>query len=285
LKQATDNDEAAKRWARAAVSDWDFGDLPAQVELANGARAYPALSCEGETISLRLFESPDAADNAHCAGCRALLLSKLPDRMRDLTKTAKARLKLALVGAPYSAEQLAQAVAERAAMATWDTSAIRSQAQFNSTLMQRGEFGRTAAQQLDEVCDWLLAASEIKRRLRTLGAQWPESLADLQQQIDSLFAPGFIAAVPEPQWPRIAVYLKAADVRLQRLANKPQRDAELTRQVQALCSRLPDPFHPARWLLEEWRIALFAQELRAHGAPNIEKINAALSQTAMTAPR
>jgi ATP-dependent helicase HrpA len=37
------------------------------------------------------------------------------------------------------------------------------------------------------------------------------------------------------------------------------------------------PFHPARWLIEEWRIALFAQELRANGAPSAAKIQAALA--------
>ncbi|MGH8504851.1 MAG: ATP-dependent RNA helicase HrpA [Stenotrophobium sp.] len=278
LKQAADHDDAAKRWTRASVSDWDFGDLPGHIELVNGARAYPALNCDGENISLRLFESPDAASSAHHIGCRALLLAKLPDRMRDLAKTAKTRLKLALVNAPYTAEALAQAVAERATAATWDTANVRTQAQFNHTLMQRGEFGCLAAQQLDDVCGWLLAAAELKRRLRALGTQWPESLRDLHAQLDSLFAPGFIAALPDAQWPRIAIYLKAAGVRLDRIAHKPARDTELTRQVLSLSARLPAPFHPARWLIEEWRIALFAQELKAQGAPNIEKISAALAE-------
>ncbi|MGH8460449.1 MAG: ATP-dependent RNA helicase HrpA [Stenotrophobium sp.] len=279
LTQAAASDETAKRWVRATVSDWDFGDLPEYVALANGARGYPALQEKEGVISLRLFESADAARNAHTSGIRALLLAKLPDRMRDLAKTAKTRLKLVLVNAPYSAEELAQSVAERAAATAWENASIRTQAQFNTTLMQRGEFGRTAAQQLDEVCEWLLAAAELKRRLRALGQQWPESLADLRHQLDSLFAPGFIAAIPEAQWPRIAIYLKAATIRLDRIANKPARDAELTRQLQPFASRLPAPFHPARWLLEEWRIALFAQELKAQGAPNTEKISAALVQT------
>ena len=274
LTKAAANDDAARHWVRDDVSDWDFGELPDFVDLAKGARGYPALQVQDNKISLRLLESPLAAEAAHARGARALLLAKLPDRMRDLAKTAKTKLNLALVGAPYTPEQLARAVAERAAAEAWDTGAIRTQTQFNATLMQRGEFGREAARMLDEVCVWLLAAAELRKKIRAPSAGWPESLDDLRQQLESLFAPGFIGAIPEVQWPRIAVYLKAAQIRLERLPNKPARDAELTAPLRKLGVRLPGPFHPARWLLEEWRITLFAQELKAQGSPSAERIAA-----------
>jgi ATP-dependent helicase HrpA len=140
--------------------------------------------------------------------------------------------------------------------------------------MHRGEFGREAAKMLDEICAWLLTAAELKRRLRTHGNQWAESISDLQGQLQGLFAPGFVAAVPEAQWPRMTIYLKAISIRLDRLANKPARDAELTASICKVADRIPTPFDPARWLLEEWRVALFAQELKAQGAPNAEKVAA-----------
>ncbi len=278
LSQAATRDEAAKRWVRDAIDQWDFGDLPEFVDLAGGARGYPALQMTGATISLRLLESQSVAATAHAQGVRALLLSKLPDRMRDLAKTAKSKLNLALVNAPYTSDDLAQVVAERAAASAWDTAAIRTQAQFNTALMHRGEFGREAAKMLDEICSWLLTAAELKRRLRSHGNQWAESINDLQGQLQSLFAPGFVAALPEAQWPRIATYLKAIGIRLDRLANKPARDAELTASLCRVADRIPEPFHPARWVLEEWRVALFAQELKAQGAPNAEKVAALLNK-------
>ena len=142
--------------------------------------------------------------------------------------------------------------------------------------MHRGEFGREAAAMLDEVCNWLLGAAELKKRLRAFGSQWTESVSDAQGQLQSLFAPGFVAALPPAQWPRVAVYLKALGIRLDRLANKPARDAELTAALRKVADRIPGPFHPARWLLEEWRVGLFAQELKAQGAPNAEKVAALL---------
>src|SRR3546814_4075924 len=60
----------------------------------------------------------------------------------------------------------------------------------------------------------------------------------------------------------MAIYLRALQVRLERLQNKPQRDEDLTKQVAPFAAQLPDLSRPARWLLEEWRVALFAQELK-----------------------
>ena len=73
------------------------------------------------------------------------------------------------------------------------------------------------------------------------------------------------------------MYLKALEVRLARLPLKPQKDADAAAQIAPSLARLPAPFHSARWLLEEWRVLLFAQELKAQGAPSAVKVAAALS--------
>ena len=269
-------DDAGKRWMRERVMDWDFGDLPEYVDLASGARAYPALAADGDQVKLALFESPQKASAEHTVGVRALLLARLNDRMRDLIKTAKSKLGLAAVGAAYTPEQLAREVAERAADLAWPLAQLRTEAAFKDALQRRGEFGREAAKRLDEVCAWLAQHAELRRRLRQQTQRWPGSSDDLEQQLDSLLAPGFLPALPEAQWNRVGVWLKAAGIRLDRLPNKPQRDAELTAQLRPWTQRLPASFHPARWLIEEWRVALFAQELRAEGAPSAAKISALL---------
>src|SRR3546814_645662 len=88
LNQAATRDESLQKWARENIADWDFDDLPDSVPLASGARGYPALSVEAGRIDLRLFESREAADAAHRFGVRALLLKRLPERTRDLNKSA-----------------------------------------------------------------------------------------------------------------------------------------------------------------------------------------------------
>jgi ATP-dependent helicase HrpA len=260
---------------RDTVTEWDFGALPASVEVA-GTRAYPALSVEQERIALRLFESHESATREHTAGVKALLLARAGERLRDLARTARSRLGIALTQTGLTAEALARQVAERAAEGYWNPAAIRDQQAFAASLERRAEFGHEAARRLEDVCGWLNAAMDLRKRRAGVEKAWPQAAADLRGQLQQLFAPGFVAAIPEEVWPRIPVYLRAAAIRLDRLPHKPQRDLDATRQIGALSSRLPGPFHPARWLLEEWRIALFAQELRANGSPTAAKIAAAI---------
>jgi ATP-dependent helicase HrpA len=275
LQQAATERDDARAFVRDEVRDWDFGDLPQSISLPAGARAYPALCVDGGKVALRLFETMQAAAAAHGAGVRALLLGKFPDRMRDLAKTARQRLGLALVHAPYTPEDLARAVAERAAGRAWELPSIRGEQAFRDALQHRGEFGRLAATMLGEVCDWLGTVAELRRRIREIEGRWPAAAADLRTQLDTLFAPGFVQRLPDDRWSRVPVWLRAAALRLERLPNKPQRDAEALAQLTRV--PLPGPDHPARWLVEEWRIALFAQELRAHGAPTADKIRQAVA--------
>jgi len=168
-------------------------------------------------------------------------------------------------------------VAERAARAYWNPAEIRDEAAFRKALERRGEFGREAAKRLDDVCAWLVAGMELRKKLDAIAKPWPDANSDLRAQLQTLFAPGFILAIPEESWPRITVYLKAATIRAERLPHKPQRDLEMQKQIRAVAQHLKGPFHPARWLIEEWRVALFAQELRANGSPTAGKIQAALA--------
>jgi ATP-dependent helicase HrpA len=268
---------AGNTWERDAVADWDFGALPDSVRVAGGAQAVPALTVENGTVALRLFESREAAERAHRDGQRALLLHKLADRVRDLRKSGKTRFGMTLVGTKLTPESLIDDVLARVADELGGEEPLRTPEQFEAVLSRRQEFSQLAYKRLDEVVAWLAQASELRRKLATEGTRWPESAADLRAQLDGLFAPGFIRAIPAVQWPRVSIWLRAAALRWERLANKPQRDIDLTRRIAPLAAKLPQPFHSARWLLEELRVQLFAQDLRAAGAPTAEKVTAALA--------
>ena len=75
----------------------------------------------------------------------------------------------------------------------------------------------------------------------------------------------------------MGVYLQALEKRLERLANKPARDAQLLAEIVAARGAMPLSLtHPARWVEEEWRVALFAQELKAQGTPSAERLRTRL---------
>jgi len=277
FNQAAAKQSTTQQWVRESVVDWDFGDLPEVVTVSGGARAIPALMVEGERVALRLFESAEAAAMAHRKGLRALLLLKLADRVSGLAKTAKGKLALALSGTPHTVDALARAIAERALDETMlDDALPRSTAAFQAALEKRGAFSQLTYQRLDEVASWLVQAAELRRKLGPIAKPYAEAHADAAAQLASLLGVGFVAAIPPAQWPRVTTYLKALAVRLERLPLKPAKDAEAMKQLSPRITKLPKPFHPARWVIEEWRVLLFAQELKAQGAPNAEKADAAL---------
>ncbi|MFA5938371.1 MAG: ATP-dependent RNA helicase HrpA [Sinimarinibacterium sp.] len=272
LNTAAAGDETLKRWSRENLSDWDFDDLPDSVRLAGGGHAFPALAVDNGRVDLRLFESAEAAAAAHREGVRALLLARMPDRLRDLGKSVRSKLGLLSPAFTLDLDALSRQLAERSVASTMHDGPLRTRVEFQAALEKRGAFSMDAQQRLDDVVRWLTRARELRARIKAAAGRWPASLADLQSQLDSLFSTDFVRGIPDAQWPRIALYLRAVDVRLERLANKPARDEDLTRELAPLVAALPGPFHGARWLLEEWRIALFAQELRAQSAPSAARI-------------
>ncbi|MDO9452555.1 MAG: ATP-dependent RNA helicase HrpA [Stagnimonas sp.] len=277
FNQAAAKKSETQQWVRENVLDWDFGDLPDAVTVSGGARAIPALTVEGGKIALRLFESTDAAEIAHRKGVRALLLVKLNDRVTGLVKSAKGKLALALSGTPHTVDALAQALAERGVDETLLGDTLpRSSAAFQAALEKRGAFSQLTYQRMDEVAAWLTQAASLRRSIAAIAKPYPEACADAAQQLATLLGPGFITAIPAAQWPRLLTYLRALAVRLERLPLKPTKDTEAMNQLALRIGKLPKPFHPARWVLEEWRVQLFAQELKAVGAPNADKVDASL---------
>jgi ATP-dependent helicase HrpA len=277
INRAAATTDIAAAYTREGVTEWNFGDLPARVPLSDNLFAYPALEAAEDKVNLRLFESPAAADAAHRKGLRALWLARMPERVRDLHKTAKSKLALHLSAYALKSEDIAQALAERVADSMLATvPLVRDAAGFQKLIEQRAVFGLDCLKRLDDIAGWLQAATALRQKISACGNRWPDSVSDMRTQLSSLFAPGFVTGIPDTQWPRIATYLKAMGVRMDRLVQKPARDAELTAQISKLGQRLPAPFHAARWLIEEWRIALFAQDLRAVNAPTAEKIAALL---------
>ncbi|MCU0938955.1 MAG: DUF3418 domain-containing protein, partial [Burkholderiaceae bacterium] len=98
-----------------------------------------------------------------------------------------------------------------------------------------------------------------------------------------LFAPGFIVATPAAQLGHYPRYLKAIATRLDKLKADPARDA----QRQAELALLATPFQRElaarkgvadprlaefRWLLEELRVSLFAQELRTPMPVSVKRL-------------
>ena len=139
------------------------------------------------------------------------------------------------------------------------------------------EFMRLALQLLGE-------HAALQKRLSALKA-FPEVVADIQGQIAALLPKRFLV---DFGWDRLAQfprYLKAASIRLDKLRNNAARDAQLMAEWKGLMQAwereqaakrragvLDPQLEEFRWLLEELRVGLFAQELKTPMPVSVKRL-------------
>lgn len=94
---------------------------------------------------------------------------------------------------------------------------------------------------------------------------------DIQLQLEELITPGFVSQTPEPWLSQLPRYLKAIDIRLDKLGQDPNRDRKQVHTIAPYWERYleqwetyqdRDAFTEYRWMIEELRVSLFAQELK-----------------------
>jgi ATP-dependent helicase HrpA len=264
---------------REALTDWPGGALPRVVHASTAAghriQAYPALVDEGATVAVRLLPSRAEQAEAMWAGTRRLLRLRLPAAARALGRLPTDRVRTMLATSPYHDEHdwlddLLTAVfdhlIDEGEGPAWDAEAFEA-------LRVSVRDGLS-----DALRDAWSAATEVLAHHHAIavglaaltGPGFAEAVADITEQRDRLVYRGMITAVGVDRLPHIARYLQAIERRLEKMPDDPARD----RQRMARCRRLEAdydrlranvPWSPALeevgWLLEEFRVATFAQQL------------------------
>jgi ATP-dependent helicase HrpA len=267
---------------REQVRDWDFGDLPESLAFTRGRQritAYPALVPDGDELAVRLLDTPAAAAHSHRAGVVALIRRQLREQLRALERPNpgfnQAAMQLRALGcAEALRDDVLAAVSDRAFVG--DDPLPRTQKAYE----QQRQRARTRLPAVGEGALRLLGAiaADYHALTRELDAAPPVRsglVAELRRQRDALVYPGFFGRTP---WNRLADlprYLQGLRRRLLKFAESPERDARHAAGVEAWWKRYVERVEsnrkagrdePAledfRWMLEELRVSLFAQELR-----------------------
>ncbi|MCB1887304.1 MAG: ATP-dependent RNA helicase HrpA [Rhodocyclaceae bacterium] len=271
------------------LTAWTFGALPELLEVRVGKReiiGFPALHDDGDAVSLRPYDTPEEAARVHRRGLSRLFALNLKDQVRAIERLPGLR-ELALQFMPYGTEAelkaqlVAAALARSCLVEPLPDSAEAFEARCREakpriTLIAQ-EFMRLAGQVATE-------HGTVRKRLAQLKT-YPKVVEDIQAQVDTLLPKDFLVAEP---WERLAHYpryLKAAVARIDKLRNNPERDAQLMgdwqRLAQAwqrewLAKRKAGVVEPAledfRWLLEELRVGLFAQELKTPMPVSVKRL-------------
>lgn len=261
--------------ARKELRRFEPDELPEWVESEAGLRAYPAFVDKGEHVDLAVFESIDEARHRHRHGLRRLLLIRLTDLRRRLARQlpldARAQLAWAAIDSP---DRLRADIVDHALTGLLDGAdeSPRSRVTFErlaDSLADR--LGREANERAllvqSALHGYAAIAPELKPPLMGFAVA---GFDDLREQLTGLFPADMGLTVDNVRLTDYPRWLKAMALRRQRLLDDPRRDQPrmlVVREFQRRLAALADTPANAeqrrslRWLLEELRVSLFAQEL------------------------
>ena len=277
-----------QEFERDNVTTWDIGTLPESIKFARGKQqltGYLGLQKEKDgRIALRLFDTTEAAEQAHRLGVIELMKLLLKEQVKDLNKGiqgfTQAAMLLKHINADTLRDDLTQAVCDRAFIGEDE--------------LPRNE--KAFKEQIKRARSRLPAVKEaLSRYLQETAAAYAELNGKLGKhplthllrlRLQTLLAPGFASHTPWAQWPRLPIYLKAMTLRLEKYSSNPSRDAareadiqELenmwTEKVNALLKQgltVSDDLAAFRWQIEELRVSLFAQELKTPYPVSVKRL-------------
>ena len=277
-----------QEFERDNVTAWDIGTLPESIKFARGKQqltGYLGLQKEKDgRIALRLFDTTEAAEQAHRQGVIELMKLQLKEQVKDLNKGiqgfTQAAMLLKHINADTLRDDLTQAVCDRAFIGEDE--------------LPRNE--KAFKEQIKRARSRLPAVKEaLSRYLQETAAAYAELNSKLgkhplthllRQRLQTLLAPGFASHTPWAQWPRLPIYLKAMTLRLEKYSGNPARDAareadirELEQMWQEKTDSLikqgqpfSDDLAAFKWMIEELRVSLFAQELKTPYPVSVKRL-------------
>ncbi len=270
------------------IISWSFGELPEIMELRKGQKSligYPALVDEGSHCRIDVFDDPQIAQRMHRDGLIRLVRMALRDRVKYLEKNIPEALKLGVLYMPYGTwetlrDQIVDLALERCAFAQGlpgDRESFERACEHTrervGLLLQ--EIARLVLQILEIV-------ASIQKKLPQLKSFGPAS-RDIESQLAQLLPPQFVRQTPYHHLINVPRYLDAVMVRMDALRTDPARDQARMQEMAPLLVN----FQRARsargadqdcaleefgWMLQELRVALFAQRLRTPTPVSVKRL-------------
>ncbi len=293
-RQAATESPAAQplRSAGQRFTDWGFGELPELMELqgvgASGRDTligYPALCDCGDSVEVQVFDDPEAARLAHRTGLRRLFALALREPLRYFEKNVPDGQRLAMLYLPFGTadelrQDLVEAVLDRACLAD-PLPADRDG--FEARVAQARPRLTLIGQELARAVAAILGEHAALVRKLAASRSFAPAVADIERQVGALLGKRFVSRTDPERLGHLSRYLKAAWLRLDKLRTDPARDAQrmaemapllqnLERARAALKGRRDPRLEEFRWLLEELRVSLFAQELRTPTPVSVKRL-------------
>jgi ATP-dependent helicase HrpA len=296
--EASQRDYARQSQITSGARQWVFGELAERVDSEVAGRrqvGFPALVDEGTTVGVRAFATPPEARMSHERGSarliRLVMSRDLKPLRRDLAVNVQAEMVYRNLG-PHpllhpdlsTGRDLRDDLLDRIIMTVFldDHPPLRSSAALDERIARRrGGMGLPA----QEISRTVQAALERVFRIQAALPKAPPATAeDIRSQLSWLVPAGFLLTTPWNRLQHFSRYLQAVEQRMEKAPRDPRRDAQLAAEIAPIEARYRERvrtergLHPPgedefRWLLEEFRVSLFAQQLGTRVTVSARRLN------------
>ena len=246
---------------------------------------FNALVDEGDAVTLRAFDTRDAALVAHRGGLRRLFMLLLKEQVKYLEKNLPDTQRLGMLFMPFGTQQELQ---QQILATTFERCCLNdplptNEAEFSTRGKEAKNRLLLVAQEIARLVGSVLAEYQaVQKNLPQLKAH-AQAAQDVRAQLEWLLHKRFIADTPYERLQHLPRYLKAIGLRIEKLRTNPVRDAQCMTQMQPLLQawqRLrqaqqgkPEPrVEEFAWMLQELRVSLFAQELKTPVIVSVKRL-------------
>ena len=261
---------------------WSFADLPQcyeQKQRGFSVKAFPAIVDEKDAVGIKLFETEFEQAVAMQQGLRRLLLLNVPSPIKYLHEKLPNKAKLGLYFTPFG--RVLDLIDDCIACAV-----DKLIADFGGFVWNEEDFDKLRdfvrenvnevtvdiAQKVEQI---LTLTHQLNQRLKgKMDFTMAFALSDMKSQISGLIYQGFVQKSGYARLPDLLRYLQAIDKRMDKLAQDVNRDRaamlrveQVQQAYQQLLAKLPkskpisDEVAEIRYMIEELRVSLFAQQL------------------------
>lgn len=279
------------------ATTWVFGDIPRTFEREVNGRVingFPGLHDDGGTVSLRVYSTEAEQESGMRSGTIALLTLNSNSPVSAYMRTLDQKSKLILAASPYPSVLDLLQDAQRTAMAAivdQRPEGVWSHEEFDQLLETARTLGTT---QFNGIVRATIGTLEEWRHVERLikdstSVALLDALSDVRQQVAHLIYPGFVSGTGAQNIVHLQRYFKAISKRLTDLPYAVERDRTLQWQATTMEREYADTMaklsgaqrdsaaaRAIRWLLEEYRVSLWAQGLGTAVTVSDKRIRKAL---------
>jgi ATP-dependent helicase HrpA len=274
---------------------FEIDALPESATLAieqGAVRVYPTLGLGSGGLELRYEWSAAEAGRSWRESAPQLARSVLGSQARDLTKIVAGNAALLLAASPYARsdeliEALLQMAFRRACFG--DTAAPRSKAAFDDAVGQgRARLHPSLEEIAADAQRWFAEARNVRRALDDPGStRSADAAQESHEHLRRLLNAAALESLPAEWLRQLPRYLKAEERRWQRNAVRGGEPAHIVQALRTMTQRHLSLAKRAgeelRWIpqldelqywIEEYRVSLYAQELKTLGPVSAARLDA-----------